>query len=288
MSQLATIQLPRGLFDTRGQQHREVWLRPVTGHLEVQFASARRLDARTVSELLASAVERIGGYAPVTAAHTAMLSRGDRQLLLLQLRRGLLGDELQLVVTCPNPGCREEADLDVSLDDLAGGTDRSAPEVQTVQTPSGAVSLRPPTGLDDEAVEGLPRQQASALLWSRLVVDVDGNGPMTPEEWTGLDLGSRHAIALALADEDTGPTLAFAAPCPHCGAWMEVVLDPAALLATELGVAEDRLFAEVHTLAFFYHWGQDEILALPRSRRWRYLELLGRQVSGRPLLGERS
>ena len=62
---------------------------------------------------------------------------------------------------------------------------------------------------------------------------------------------------------------------------MEVELEPAALLQSELGVAVDRLFAEVHTLAYHYHWSEHEILSLPRARRHRYLELLGRQVATR-------
>ena len=73
-----------------------------------------------------------------------------------------------------------------------------------------------------------------------------------------------------------------------CSAWFELELGPADLLAWELGLGSDRLFAEVHLLAFSYHWSEEAILALPRERRWRYLELLRRQGEGRPLLGMNS
>jgi hypothetical protein len=65
---------------------------------------------------------------------------------------------------------------------------------------------------------------------------------------------------------------------------MEVELHPAELLARELRLGGDRLPAEVHVLAWYYGWSEAEILALPRTRRWTYLELVKRQVEGRPLI----
>jgi hypothetical protein len=49
-------------------------------------------------------------------------------------------------------------------------------------------------------------------------------------------------------------------------------------------VSSARLEAEVHCLAFHYHWPEADILALPRPRRWRYLELVRRELEGSPLL----
>ena len=65
---------------------------------------------------------------------------------------------------------------------------------------------------------------------------------------------------------------------------MELDLDPMALLARELHTSADRLAAEVHCIAFHYHWSEDAILALPRTRRWKYLDLLRRELEGRPLV----
>lgn len=39
-----------------------------------------------------------------------------------------------------------------------------------------------------------------------------------------------------------------------------------------------RLYEEVHVIALHYHWPEREILALPVSRRRRYLALLARHV----------
>lgn len=40
----------------------------------------------------------------------------------------------------------------------------------------------------------------------------------------------------------------------------------------------DQLFEEVHHLAYHYHWAEQEILAMPRPRRRRYLALLAAKL----------
>jgi hypothetical protein len=281
MSSDVAVTLPRGLLDQSGGRHREAVLAPVTGQFELCLSESQELDPLAVSGLLAAAFRRIGGYDPIEPAHAAALTRGDRDFALLHLRRSIFGNRLALVVGCPNPSCRAEADLTLSITELAPTPAEPAPESWLVDTPDGVVTLREPTGDDDAAVHGLDAATASAQLWSRLVVDVAGAGPLDAERWSGLGPSTKHALALSLATRRVSPTLAFAAPCPSCRGWMEVELDPAALLASELGVALDRLFAEVHTLAYFYHWSERDILSLPRQRRWRYLELLARQTAGR-------
>jgi hypothetical protein len=44
----------------------------------------------------------------------------------------------------------------------------------------------------------------------------------------------------------------------------------------------DRLYEEVHVIALHYHWPEAAILALPASRRRRYLGQLARHVQRAP------
>ena len=281
----AIIQLPRGLVDETGVRHRDVEFRPLTGHQEVLLSSGQSADASGVSALLSACLARIGGFEPVQPAHAAALTRGDRHHALLRLRGWLLGERVSLVVRCANPTCAELADVDFEIDDLLPEDDEPSPETWTIATPQGVATFREPTGADDDAVEraGGDRAWRAALLWSRLVLDLDGNGPPSPDLWLQLDPTTRQTIALALHEGSRCPETSIATPCPSCGALMEFTLDPAHLLATELRVGADRLLAEVHSLAFHYHWSEEDILALPRARRWKYLDLLNRQLEGRPL-----
>jgi hypothetical protein len=276
------VELPHGLFDARGVCHRHAVLRAVSGHEELMFADAE-LGPRAVSDLLAAVIERLGDYERVDDALTAALTRGDRQVLVLQLRAGLYGDRLSLVVRCPNPACAALSDVDLGIAEMLPAPAPVRPWLEC-DTPSGRAQIREPTGDDDGVVacHGGDRAGRAALLWSRLVV-LDGH-PLDPDRWPALPAPTRQAIALRLAEGSRAPELVFLARCPTCRAGIEIVIDPFALLARELRAGGERLLAEVHALAFHYHWPESEILALPRPRRWRYLELLTRELEGRPVL----
>lgn len=285
--------LPRGLYDADGVCHREAFLRPLTGREEVALGSASPAAA---SAFLAACVERIGGYEEIGPEHTAALSRGDRQHLALHLRKGLFGDRISLVVPCPNPSCKKLADLDLRVSDIAPEVTAALPEVFVVETPDGPARLREPTGADDELLAALPatgsraapdardRRARSALLWSRLLLDLGGRGPVSAEAWTALGMATRAALTLALAEQGGSPDLVFLSHCPSCRALIEIEIEPMDLLCRELRQGAARLVAEIHCIAWYYHWSEAEILALPRARRWRYLELLTRQIEGRPLV----
>jgi len=237
-----------------------------------------------VHELLAACAERLGGYRDVTPEHAAALSRGDRQRLALALRALMTGDGIVLTLRCPNRGCGELADLELRVGDLLaeGGGPPAAPEPEwwTVDTPDGVLRLRAPTGADDEVCAAVPGGTAerAAVLWDRLL-DA-GDAPVT---WTALSPVTQQLLARALAEAGSLPDLLFVSACPACRALLELELDPFELLARELSLGADRLLAEVHCLAFHYGWSEDAVLSLPRPRRWRYLELLRRQLEGRPL-----
>jgi len=275
------VELPHGLFDADGVCHREAVLRAMTGNEELMLSDAETTGGRAVSDLLVSVLERLGDYERIDAELVRALTRGDRQALVLHLRAGLYGDRISLVVRCPNPACSALSDVDLRVSELLPARAEPRPTL-TCETAHGTAIIHEPTGADDDAIsDGETRAERAAALWSR-IVELDGKR-LTPTEWMALPAATRHPIALALADGARVPELSFLARCPTCAGHLEIAIDPFAMLARELRLGGDRLFAEVHALAFHYHWPESEILALPRPRRWRYLELLGRELEGRPL-----
>lgn len=280
------LTLPHGLWDANGDCHRRVSLRALSGREELLLGGSAELDPGGASALLAACVSRLGDYDRVDAPLVAALTRGDRHHLALHLRAQLYGDRIALVARCPSPSCRALSDVDLRVSELApdGAGRAPAPEAHELDTPSGRAAVRQPTGEDDAAVHqaGGSARERVALLWSRLV-ELDGQ-ELTPAAWSALPAPTRHAVALALAEGSRAPELSFVARCPTCDGWLELTLSPFALLARELAARTDRLYAEVHCLAFHYHWSEEQTLALPRPRRWRYLELLRRELEGRSLL----
>lgn len=295
------VVLGHGVVDTGGTRHRRARLRPVTGEQEELFAGSAELPApERVDALLAGALARLGGYdaerGEVTPSLVSGLTRGDRGRLLLALRASLVGDEIRLILSCPDPLCRELSEIVMSAGDLllphpAGAVVDDA----VVSTPDGPLRVRPVRGYDDAAVRDADLGEAgdadatrasADLLWSRLVTG-PGGVPVPASGVGRWRLRTRAALAAALAglaERAGAPDLALVARCPACGYWMELEPNPVDLLARAARDGTERLWAEVHCLAYHYGWGEDAILRLPRLRRRRYLDLLRRQLDGRPLV----
>jgi hypothetical protein len=65
----------------------------------------------------------------------------------------------------------------------------------------------------------------------------------------------------------------LAGNCPECGASISMRFDPLRYCLRELADQALSVFEDVHLLASVYHWGESEILALPRRRRAHYAEM---------------
>ena len=61
--------------------------------------------------------------------------------------------------------------------------------------------------------------------------------------------------------------------CPECGATARFWFDPHRYVQRELKYEAEFLYEDVNLLAGRYHWPEEKILALPRSRRVQYAEL---------------
>src|SRR5687767_12541857 len=127
MIETAEVTLPGGIA-LDGGWSRTARLRPLRGWDEEFLAEAGHslLPAERTTALLARCLDAIGPVAPVTAATVRALTVGDREALLLHLRRLMLGERIACVLTCPMPGCGEALDLDLRVGDLLVPPDRKS------------------------------------------------------------------------------------------------------------------------------------------------------------------
>lgn len=274
------VELPGGLRFDSGWR-RDATLRPLSGHDELfllEEAGAQSIAARTTA-LLARCVIRLGEAAPVRADDVRRLRIGDREALLLHLRRLALGEKVSCVLTCPNPQCGEKMELELRTQELLVPAYPHTDEVHETCVEAGGgryrARFRLPNGADQEAVAStaaVAPDTAAAVLLQRCVEELAREDSDVPV--SSLPLAVADALAARMAELDPQAEIVLELRCPECGLEFYAPLDLAEFFYQELSARRGELYRGIHLLAISYHWSENAILELTRSRRQLYLDLL--------------
>jgi len=118
-----TYELPKGYVDDKGQLHKDVTIREITGAdqeamLNPQF---RNNPAKMLTALLARVIVKLGALEgrQVDTHVTAAMFKSDRDFLIMKLKEIDSGPEMEIDVECPDCGKKFKAMLDIS--DFFGG-----------------------------------------------------------------------------------------------------------------------------------------------------------------------
>lgn len=257
--------LPGGLVLDDGRRLGRAELRPLTGREEEYVAQhADTPSASMTTRILSTCFTRLDNE-PVNQDLIGRLLVGDRDFLMLQLRRITLGDQFAAVFSCP--ACKHAMDVDFFAGDISIEPRPQKAMVYEWHRDDGtpAVRFRLPNGVDQEAVVDLSTADAVETLLSRCVVD-DGGVPLTPEE--------RRAVIDEMDRLAPQIDLELELNCPECEHSFTTPFDCTAFFFSEIRAQSRHLMREVHYLALHYHWSEAEILGLQRERRRGYLALL--------------
>jgi hypothetical protein len=280
------ITLPGG-FAAAGGWHRTVSVRPLCGRDEAFLAEQAGflLPVQRTTALLARTVERLGPCQTVTPAALGALAVGDREALLLHLRRLTLGERIACVLSCSNPACGEKLDLDLSVSDLLLPPYAYAAAVyeRLVEGAEGQylVRFRLPTGADQEAAALLAfdnLEAAAHLVLQRCIEQVLLQGAAVPCG-QGIPSAVAQAVPQWMAELDPQAEVRLHLTCPACSMAFEQLFDAGEYFFQELTGQQEALYREVHLLAWHYHWSEADILAMPRHKRRLYLRLLAEATS---------
>jgi hypothetical protein len=249
-------------------------LRPfatATQDLELDFAQTDRpgLVGAVLCRCLEPAVEHLGAWT---------LDRRLRGLLMVV--RETQGDRMIWKVDCANPDCARDMELELSVARLLD-TPEPAERFCWSANPDCMLELRLPTGRDQTiwrdaaavgAAAGDEDKGVALRLATSLVASVNGQTPASdwsvPDEWL-------PELDAAFGERDALASLQLQAACPWCGSVNTLEPDLEALTLSLLATERKRVLEEIHQLASAYHWTEDQVLAVPRSRRSYYLARTG-------------
>jgi hypothetical protein len=171
-------------------------------------------------------------------------------------------DDISLSGRC-TAACGDSFEFTLPLRSLPSGATRDPLQVRLDE--ERALTMRRPTGEDLRRwrdAQPASRVEALRLMLDSLVLA----GHAEPDD----------AAALSASIEAMDPLVDFTVSChcPGCGAPNEVVVDLESLALASLANRQRALFQEVHHFASHYGWTESDVLALPQTRRARYLALI--------------
>lgn len=283
----ACVALPRGLW-LDGTRYREARLRPLSDDDELLLVdTAGSLSpARRATELLARCVVALGPQGTDVRTAVRSLTAGDREALLLHLRRLTLGDRIEAVIRCPAVGCGTLLDANLQVDDLLvlppGPDGDSAVHERDIVAAGVAyrVRFRLPNGADLEAAAELVSKDPEAAVHAilrRCVVHVGPRDDATPT--AELPAAAWRELSAPMAELDPQAEIELELVCPACGCRFSAILDAGSYFLREVDTRLEQLFRDTHTLALHYHWSEREIRQMSLERRQRYLQLLGESLA---------
>lgn len=198
----------------------------------------------------------------------AALTLGQRDALLLSLRKATFGDLLPGTSICP--GCSTTIEFELSCSSLVG--EAAEPRRQRLLQDGYSATVRPLNSFDLAAAAGADTaSQARAVLLSRCVSDPRYQDRSIAADALPVEIQQRVAETALAADP--GAEILLDLSCPDCRRSWQSVVDVGYVLWLEISTRALRLLMEVHVLASAYGWGEAAILRLSPDRRAAYLQM---------------
>lgn len=233
-----TVQLPCGYLTKDGTIIREAEIVAMTGLTRKSIAreDIRSNSAKVTDVILLQCLKRIGSVALINNKIINELILGDRDFLLLEIRRLSLGDKITANTECG--GCKKKLDVVFSVNDIpvTGLKDgsfeiRDGVRVFRIQNevPHVDAVLRFPRGEDQQVY--LPTIsknpiEANFKLYAACMVEWDGKpGPFRPDFFERLPVNVLDVLDGGFSENQPGPDLRQNVSCPECAADIELTFE---------------------------------------------------------------
>lgn len=226
------VQLPAGIIKD-GKVYRDAEIIPMTGLTRKSLAreDVQSSPHKVTDVLILQCLRRIG---PVTSPGKILgdLLVGDRDFLMLEIRRISMGDDINVTIECES--CKKKIDVKFSIGELE--IIRFADDAYEVrdgvrvfriksQNPKLDVLCRFATGEDQKAAASLLQKNPVEFIfkmYSRCVLEWDGKvGPFEPKFFEQLPVSVLDEFEKKFGSETPGPILRQSVPCPVCASGID-------------------------------------------------------------------
>lgn len=226
-----------GYTDENGITHTTFTLREMKGSDEeaVNRTDIKSNGAKVSSTLLVRCVTSIGTLTPKSVGGSKKWEEiiksmfiGDRDIMLLELRRLSMGGEIKINHTCPNPDCKAKLTTTVLVDELEVTEFDGVTEIP-FELPKGYKDrkgvlhttgiMRRPNGLDGELLTPIAKNNLAKAETSLLtrICKFDDGAYIDDSVMSQLTIRDRNYLQELLNEHFFGVNMSIDVMCDRCG-----------------------------------------------------------------------
>lgn len=227
-----TVELPGGFISSDGSLAKSATVRELTGRDEELIAKGGNKSIM-LNTILSLGLEKLG-YNKPTAQDLDSLLAGDRDAILLGIRKVTFGNTVDGVIDCP--GCGVKQDMLIDLDEDVEVVELADPikdRVFEVELRAGTAVVGLPNGLVQKQLsENLYKSTAEkmSIFLGGCLISINDNPCIGASSAANLGILDRETLFAEIVKRNPGPRLeAVVKACKACGVEISVPLSLAEL-----------------------------------------------------------
>lgn len=223
----AVVILPGGLIEPNGEVVTTAEVQELTGNDEELIAKAGS-SGKALNILLQRGLVKIGSRQATKEDLDNLLS-GDRDAILIGVRRATFGRTIDVQIRCSHCASDQEVSIDL-IDDIPIKSleDPIRDRTWEIKSNRSVIKVALPTGVvHKKLIENSDKTIAeiNTMLLSGCVLSVDGSPSSGASTVLALGMGTRNKIVREIIDRNPGPRLGEVKKvCQACGEDVELPL----------------------------------------------------------------
>ena len=222
----STISLPGGYVTASNEVVTTAEVRELTGADEEAISKSGSIS-KSLQTLLERGLVKIGNE-EVTRTHLDNLLSGDRDAILLGIRRVTFGETFDLLIRCPQ--CDDQQDCSIHLVDDVPVRSLKTPNDRTweIKTKTGKVTVTLPTGsVQKKLMDNMEKTSAeiNTLLLANCIISQNDSPVIGSQVALNLGMADRTKIIDEILERNPGPRLGeVKKACKACGESIDLPL----------------------------------------------------------------